>query len=110
MGEAPSNWVQATLAADTAVIYMGAGDAAAISAALLAAGKPARTPVAIVANASLPESRTAYGTLAEMPELARLAGGAPALILIGEIYGRAIELSQAAGRGDGAAGLGGPAG
>ena len=107
-GEAPSNWLPAALAADTAVIYMGAGDAAAISAALLAAGKPARTPVAIVADVSLPDGRAAYGTLAELPKLAELAGGAPAVILIGEIYGRTVELAQAAGLADRAAGLGGP--
>lgn len=90
VGEVPSNWLQATLAADTAVIYMGAGDAAAISGALIAAGKPAQTPVAIVASASLPEAQTAYGTVAEMAQLAELVGGAPALLLIGEIYRRPV--------------------
>jgi len=89
-GEAPSNWLQATLAADTAVIYMGAGDAAAISASLIAAGKPAHTPVAIVASVSLPEAHTVYGTLAEMPQLVGRVRGAPTLMLIGEIYGRAL--------------------
>jgi uroporphyrin-III C-methyltransferase len=90
VGEAPSNWLHAALAADTAVIYMGAGDAAAISAALIAAGKPTQTPVAIVASASLPQARIAYGTVAEMPKLVELAGGAPALLLIGQIYSRMI--------------------
>ena len=91
VGEAPSNWLQATLAADTAVIYMGAGDAATITAALIAAGKPAQTPVAIVTSVSLPEAHTAYGTLAELPHLVARVGGAPALMLIGEIYGRALD-------------------
>jgi uroporphyrin-III C-methyltransferase len=54
-GEAGSAW----LAADTVVVYMGTGEAEAIAAALIAAGKPARTPVATVENASLPEMRVA---------------------------------------------------
>jgi uroporphyrin-III C-methyltransferase len=91
VGEAPSNWLQATLAADTAVIYMGAGEAAAITAALIAAGKRAQTPVAIVASVSLPEARTVYGTLAEMAQLVGRVGGGPAVMLIGEIYGPALE-------------------
>jgi len=90
-GEAPNHWLRAVLAADTAVLYMGAGDAAAISAALIAAGKPAHTPVAVAASVSLLEARTAYGTLAEMAQLVGRVGGAPALMLIGEIYGRALD-------------------
>lgn len=90
VGEAPSDWLQAALAADTAVIYMGAGDAAAISAALIGAGKPGQTPVAIVASVSLPEAHTTFGTLAELPQLVARVGGAPALLLIGQIYGRMV--------------------
>jgi uroporphyrin-III C-methyltransferase len=89
--EAPSGWLQAALAADTAALYMGARDAAAISATLIAAGKPAQTPVAVVASVSLPEALTAYGTLAELPQLVGLAGGGPALILIGEVYGGTLN-------------------
>ena len=82
-GARASSWVQAVLAADTAAIYMGAGEAAAISAALIAAGKPATTPVAVVENASLDGSRR-FGVLANLAQLAP-AGAAPSLILIGEV-------------------------
>jgi uroporphyrin-III C-methyltransferase len=81
-GEPPSNWVHAASAADTAVIYMGAGEAPAIAAALIAAGKPPSTPLAMVENASLPHVSVAYGTLARLPRL----GAGPVLILIGEAY------------------------
>ena len=84
-GEDPGDWVDAAMAADTAVIYMGTGQAAAVSAALIKAGKPATTPIAIVENASLPGARHAFGSLADLPELAATSGG-PALILIGEVY------------------------
>jgi uroporphyrin-III C-methyltransferase len=86
-GERPSSWVNAVTATDTAAIYMGAGEGPAIAAALIAAGKPPSTPVAVVENASLPSLSVAYGTLAQLP---RLAGG-PVLILVGEVYGEALE-------------------
>ena len=81
-GEEPSSWVKAATAADTAAIYMGAGEGPGIAAALIAAGKPATTPVAVIENASLPDVRIAYGTLAQLPR----ASGGPILILVGEIY------------------------
>jgi uroporphyrin-III C-methyltransferase len=101
-GEAPSTWLKAVLAADTAAIYMAAGHAVAIAAALMDAGKPARTPIAVVANASLPEARAAYGTLEQLPELASVAGAAPALILIGEIYAAGVATARRAERCDAA--------
>ena len=91
-GERPSNWVDAVSAADTAAIYMGAGEGPAIAAALIAAGKPPSTPVAIVENASLPDLSIAYGTLAS---LSRVDGG-PVLILVGEVYREAAAADRAA--------------
>ena len=82
-GERESSWVAAVLAADTAAIYMGAGESVAIAAALIAAGKAAHTPVAVAENASLPQMRVQYGTLATLPQLE--TGSGPALILIGEV-------------------------
>jgi uroporphyrin-III C-methyltransferase len=95
-GERESSWVASVLAADTAAIYMGAGEAHAIAAALIAAGKPPGTPVALVENASLPDLKIRYGTLAQLPRM-QSAGG-PALILIGEVYREAAAAALAAGR------------
>jgi uroporphyrin-III C-methyltransferase len=84
-GEDASSWVAAVLAADTAAIYMGAGDALAISQALIGAGKPASTPVAVVENASL-EMRTVLGNLEALPALAAQLSGGPVLIFLGEVF------------------------
>jgi siroheme synthase len=44
-GETPANnWVDALAATDAGAIYMGAGEAQSIAAALIDAGKPARCP------------------------------------------------------------------
>ncbi len=83
--ESASDWVAAVLAADTAAIYMGAGEAAAITAKLIGRGLSPTTPVAIVESASLPEERHRFGTLAELPALALAVGAGPALILLGEV-------------------------
>lgn len=91
-GERASAWVAAVLAADTAAIYMGAGEAAMISAALIAAGKSADTPVALVENASLPERVARFTTLEGLARLA--AGGAPTLILLGEVYAEALAWAR----------------
>jgi uroporphyrin-III C-methyltransferase len=90
-GERESSWADAVVAADTAAIYMGAGEGPAIAAALIAAGKPPCAPVAIVENASLDTASVAYGTLERLP---RLSGG-PLLILIGEAYRQACEAARA---------------
>jgi len=81
-----SAWADAAVAADTAVIYMGAKEAAAVSAALIARGKPPGLPVAIVENASLPEQRILPTTLAALPQAVAALGDGPALLLIGEVY------------------------
>jgi uroporphyrin-III C-methyltransferase len=81
-GEPSSDWVRSIAAADAGAIYMGAGQAAEIAAALIAAGKPPTTPVAIVESASLAESRRVFTTLGLLPRFARQLSG-PAVILVG---------------------------
>jgi uroporphyrin-III C-methyltransferase len=83
--ENPGDWVASALAADTAAIYMGAGEAGAIAVALIARGRPAGTPVALVESASMPQVSVRYGTLADLGELAAGCGGGPAVILLGEV-------------------------
>ena len=85
-GASPSSWLEAACAADTVAVYMGVGDAVAISQALIGAGKPASTPVVVTESASLPESRTLAGTLADLPQLAQQLGGGAAVILLGEVF------------------------
>ena len=94
-GAAPSDWARSLVAADAGAIYMGAGEAQAIAAALIAAGKPASTPVAVVENASLPTARVTYTTLAGLPASVDSGATGPALILVGPQF-----RATAARRGD----------
>jgi uroporphyrin-III C-methyltransferase len=82
-GEDVSDWAKGFASADAGAIYMGVGDAAAIVAALRAAGKPSSLPVAIVENASLPGQRIVYATLADLPLVDARNFSGPALLLIG---------------------------
>jgi uroporphyrin-III C-methyltransferase len=79
----PSDWAKTVAAADTAAIYMGAGQACEIVEALRNAGLPDSTPVAVVENASLAQARTLFTTLGALPQLATSGLTGPTLILIG---------------------------
>jgi len=93
-GEAPSRWLEGIVAADAGAIYMGSHDAPAIAASLIGAGRSASTPVAIVENASLPDSRVHYTTLAALPHFV-CESGAPALLLVGpQFHGRAANIVE----------------
>jgi len=95
-GEAPSEWVKSAAAADAAVIYMGAGQAASISAALLAAGLPRELPVLVAENATLPQARRIALTLEELPEIARYGVTGPTLIMVGQAFAAALARSEQA--------------
>ena len=92
-GERESRWVDAVLAADTAAIYMAAGETATIAQALIDAGKPARTPVAVIERASLPDAKVSFMTLGKLRALQ--APHAPALIFVGEVYREAATVAVA---------------
>ena len=87
-GETESEWLPAALEADSAVLYMAAGASRSIAQALIAGGKPAATPVALVESATLPEEKRLFTTLAslEATELARAAG--PVVMCVGEVFRR----------------------
>ena len=82
-GEAANEWARSIVAADAGAIYMGVGQGDAIATALIAAGKPAATPVAVVENASLPNARVIYSTIAALPRIGDAGLTGPAVILIG---------------------------
>lgn len=89
-GEKPNEWARAAASSDTAVVYMGVGEAEAIVAALIANGVAPATPVMVVENASLPERRQFAMTLRELPRVCDLGITGPALVMIGEVYGEAL--------------------
>lgn len=94
-GERANEWARTAASADTAVIYMGAGQAEMIASTLLAHGVPASTPVVVVENASLPECRRFKLILRDLPRVADLGITGPALIMLGAVYAEArLELPE----------------
>jgi len=91
-GETAHDWATSVAAADTAVIYMGAGQAATIAGVLISRGLPPATPAVVVENASLPHGRSIRLTLSELPEIAELAVEGPATIMLGKVFS-AVENS-----------------
>ena len=95
-GEGTNNWSNSIAVADAGVIYMGAGQATSIARELIDTGMPASLPVAIVENASLPDVRVIYTTLAALPAIGNAGIAGPALIFIGKQFSaRAAAASQA---------------
>ena len=71
---------------ETIVLYMGMHRLAENCAALIAAGRAAETPAAIIQWGTLPHQRVVTATLADLPARAAAAGlGAPAITVIGEV-------------------------
>jgi uroporphyrin-III C-methyltransferase len=73
-------------AADTLVVLMAAGRLAQTCADLIAAGRPADEPAAIVQWAWTAEQRSVVATLADLPLLAEAASiGPPATLVVGPV-------------------------
>ena len=90
-GEAPSGWARAVAAADTAVLYMAAGEAARVRDALVDAGVARDMPVALVENASLEGFRSTTGSLGGLEALSATRGSGPAVILVGRALAAAAS-------------------
>lgn len=87
------DWAQLARPRQTVVIYMGVATLPTISTKLQAHGLPGSTPAAIIERATLPDQRTVVGTLAGLPELARVHDvRAPALIMIGTVVSLHAQL------------------
>lgn len=93
-GQASSTWANSAASADTAVIYMGSGQAAEVAAALIAAGAGRDTPVLVVENATLPQARRIALTLEELPQIAFYGLTGPTLIMVGRAFSVALEISE----------------
>jgi uroporphyrin-III C-methyltransferase len=86
-GEDASDWVKSACSADSAVIYMAAGQAQEVATQLMAGGLPPDTPVVIVENATLPAMTQTATTLGILRHAAARVAIAPALIMIGRVFG-----------------------
>ena len=91
-GETPTlDWDALARASGVLVIYMGMKHAPEIRAGLLAAGRPADEPVAIVAQATLPDQKVLETTLGAMlDDIAGAEMQPPAIICVG----RAVLMRQ----------------
>lgn len=86
------DWNALARPAQTVVVYMGVGTAAAITENLIKAGRASSTPVAVIENGTRDNEVRVYGTLAELPHLIQRAGiKGPALLVIGEVAGIPAE-------------------
>jgi uroporphyrin-III C-methyltransferase len=95
-GEDVGDWAPAVAHADSAVLYMGVGQAARIAAILVDHGMAPSTPAMIVENASLPGSREVATTLGVLRSGPVEAFDGPALLLFGEVYRERLAASAQA--------------
>ncbi|MGP6489625.1 siroheme synthase CysG [Duffyella gerundensis] len=78
------DWPSLARARQTLAIYMGTVKAAEISAQLIAHGRSATTPIAVIGRGTRQDQQVLIGTLEQLDELARSAP-TPALLVIGEV-------------------------
>lgn len=83
--EQPSDWAAGLAHADTGVLYMASHEAREVAATLLARGRSASLPVAIVESASL-DSRRRFTTLGELARDGLEPGAGPTLLMFGEVF------------------------
>ena len=97
-GETSSEWLPAALGADSVALYMAAGAAQAVAAAMIAAGKPGNTPAALVESASLACEKIVHSTLDELATQALPRAEGPVVMLVGEVFAREEAMAQQAVR------------
>jgi uroporphyrinogen III methyltransferase/synthase len=88
---APLDWPALAAFPGTLVFYMGVRQLPQIAQSLIAAGRPATEPAAVVERGTLPDQRTVTGTLAKIAELARSEQIRPPSITV---VGQVAELTE----------------
>lgn len=84
--ESNPDWAALAKLGMTLVIYMGVARCAEIQQALLAGGKPAATPVAVIQSATSRSQAQLITTLGELPSaLAASELGSPSIIVVGDV-------------------------
>lgn len=93
------DWASLAAANHTVVVYMGVGTAADTARSLVAAGRAAATPCAVVENGTRPDQRVLPATLATLGDTVAAAGIAgPALLIIGEVTAGVVAAAVPAAR------------
>src|SRR5438067_3164502 len=89
------DWAAHGRSGATLVVLMGMSHLAHIAGRLLAAGRPADEPVAVVQNATRPDQRTVLATLGTVADAVQAAGlGSPAVIVVGPVAALHEQLSH----------------
>lgn len=91
------DWATLAQSSVTLVCYMGVGRLPELREQLIAHGRPAETPAAVVHWGSRPEQQVVTATLATLPERAQ-GMAQPALIVIGQVVSRREVISWAEAR------------
>jgi uroporphyrinogen III methyltransferase/synthase len=88
------DWAALARFPGTLVFYMGVRALPRIAERLVAEGRPATQPVAVIERGTMPGQRTVLATLADVAERAGAAGiRAPAITLVGEVAGLHEQLA-----------------
>ncbi len=92
--ESALDWGALAAFPGTLVLYMGVKRLAANAAALVAAGRPAEEPAAVVERGTMDGQRTVVATLGSIAEAVEREGiAAPAIVVIGDAVGRRAALA-----------------
>jgi uroporphyrinogen III methyltransferase/synthase len=92
--ETQIDWPALAAFPGTLVFYMGVRQLGRIAERLVAAGRPAGQPAAIVQRGTFPDQRAVHGTLETLPGLASAAGvRAPAITVVGDVAALGEQLS-----------------
>ncbi|MDF1602418.1 uroporphyrinogen-III C-methyltransferase [Nocardioides sp. YIM 152315] len=84
--ESLTNWAAVASMSGTVVLMMAVENAPAIASALIAGGRAASTPVAVVCDGTMPGERTVLATLGTLAdELAAQEVRPPAIIVVGDV-------------------------
>lgn len=94
--EAETDWSKFTDPKTTLVVYMGVGKAASVRDGLVAAGRDANTPAAVLVRGTRADSLCLVGRLDDIPALAARAGEGPGLLVIGQTVARSDAWRAAA--------------
>ena len=88
------DWRALAAERQTLAIYMGVAQLDTLRDRLLAHGRAATTPFALIENGTRPEQRVITGSLADLPRLQRQHGvQSPALLILGEVAALASKLA-----------------
>nr|WP_202893554.1 uroporphyrinogen-III C-methyltransferase [Kribbella italica] len=89
------NWQALAQLSGTLVLLMAVENLPKITATLLAHGRPATTPAAVIADGTLPSQEMVTADLADIATTAQSAGiGAPAIVVIGNVVEVATQVRR----------------